>query len=233
MSLHYAIRPADPGAHLFHVTLIVERPDPAGQRLMLPAWIPGSYMIREFARHIVRIVAFAGDRKVKLGKLDKHTWQAAPVDGALTLAYEVYAWDLSVRAAHLDRTHGFFNGTSVFLLPLGHEAEDCVVDILPPAGREYAQWKLVTGLTPARGTRRGGFGTYTAADYHELIDCPVEMGTVCARGVRGARCAARDRHHRARAQARPAAADARPGARLRGADPLLCVFQRSWTAVSV
>jgi len=177
MSLHYAIRPADPGAHLFHVTLIVERPDPAGQRLMLPAWIPGSYMIREFARHIVRIVAFAGDRKVKLGKLDKHTWQAAPVDGALTLAYEVYAWDLSVRAAHLDRTHGFFNGTSVFLLPLGHEAEDCVVDILPPAGREYAQWKLVTGLTPARGTRRGGFGTYTAADYHELIDCPVEMGT--------------------------------------------------------
>jgi predicted metalloprotease with PDZ domain len=72
---------------------------------------------------------------------------------------------------------GFFNGTSVFLLPLGHEAEDCVVDILTPAGREYAQWKLITGLTPARGTRRGAFGTYTAADYDELIDCPVEMGT--------------------------------------------------------
>lgn len=177
MSLHYAMRPADPGAHLFHVTLTVERPDPAGQRLMLPAWIPGSYMIREFARNIVRIVAFAGDRKVKLGKLDKHTWQAAPVDGPLTLAYEVYASDLSVRAAHLDRTHGFFNGTSVFLLPLGYEAEDCVVDILTPAGREYAQWKLITGLTPARGTRRGAFGTYTAADYDELIDCPVEMGT--------------------------------------------------------
>jgi predicted metalloprotease with PDZ domain len=176
MTLHYAIRPADPGAHLFHVTLTVEQPDPAGQKLMLPAWIPGSYMIREFARHIVRISALAGERKLRLTKLDKHNWQAAPVAGPLTLAYEVYAWDLSVRAAHLDRNHGFFNGTSVFLLPLGHEHDACTLDILPPAGRSYADWKLVTGLAPAPGTRRGGFGTYAAANYDELIDCPVEMG---------------------------------------------------------
>jgi predicted metalloprotease with PDZ domain len=176
MTLHYAIRPADPGAHLFHVTLTIAQPDPAGQKLMLPTWIPGSYMIREFARHIVRITALAGDRKRGLTKLDKHSWQAAPVDGPLTLAYEVYAWDLSVRSAHLDASHGFFNGSSVFLLPLGHEHHACTVDILPPAGRAYADWKLITGLAPARGTRRGGFGTYSAADYDELIDCPVEMG---------------------------------------------------------
>ncbi|MGZ9030573.1 MAG: M61 family metallopeptidase, partial [Burkholderiaceae bacterium] len=50
MSTHYAIRPADPAAHLFHVTCRVDQPDPAGQLFMLPAWIPGSYMIREFAR---------------------------------------------------------------------------------------------------------------------------------------------------------------------------------------
>jgi predicted metalloprotease with PDZ domain len=176
MTIHYAIRPAHPGAHLFHVTVTVETPDPQGQLFMLPAWIPGSYMIREFARHIVRLSALAGERAVKVEKLDKHTWRAAPATGPLTLAYEVYAWDLSVRAAHLDQTHGFFNGSSVFLLPIGFEGERCTVDILPPEGTQYADWKVATGLAAARGTRRGRFGTYTAADYDELIDCPVEMG---------------------------------------------------------
>ena len=79
MSVHYAIRPAHPAAHLFHVVCRIERPEPLGQLFMLPAWIPGSYMVREFARHIVRISAVAGSRKVALTKLDKHTWRAAPV----------------------------------------------------------------------------------------------------------------------------------------------------------
>jgi predicted metalloprotease with PDZ domain len=182
MTIHYAIRPAHPAAHLFHVTVTVERPDPAGQRLLLPAWIPGSYMIREFARHIVRLTALDGKRKLAVEKLDKHTWRAAPTRGPLTVAYEVYAWDLSVRGAHLDQTHAFFNGTSVFLLPLGREHDDCLVDLLPPAGRRYADWKVATGLAPARGTRYGSFGTYSASDYDELIDCPVQMGPF-ARGA--------------------------------------------------
>jgi predicted metalloprotease with PDZ domain len=82
-----------------------------------------------------------------------------------------------VRAAHLDETHGFFNGACVFLLPLGREKDACQVDILPPAGRRFAGWKVVTGLAPARSTKRGGFGSYGARNYDELIDCPVEMGT--------------------------------------------------------
>jgi predicted metalloprotease with PDZ domain len=176
MSVHYAIRPAHPAAHLFHVTCRVDKPDPQGQLFMMPSWIPGSYMIREFARNIVRITAVAGSRKVPIEKLDKHTWRAAPVKGPLEIACEVYAWDQSVRAAHLDETRGFFNGTSVFLLAIGHERSACSVDILPPAGDRYAGWKVATGLSPARGTRRLGFGTYAAADYDELVDCPVEMG---------------------------------------------------------
>ncbi|MEO8188352.1 MAG: PDZ domain-containing protein [Burkholderiaceae bacterium] len=175
MSIVYAIRPAAPAAHLFHVTCRVEKPDPQGQRVMLPAWIPGSYMIREFARNVVRISALADGRRVALKKIDKHTWLAPPAK-RVELAYEVYAWDLSVRAAHLDETHGFFNGTSVFLLPLGLEHERCTVDVLPPPGARYRNWRVATALAPARGTRRHSFGTYEAADYDELIDCPVEMG---------------------------------------------------------
>jgi len=177
MTVRYAIRPAHPGAHLFHVTVTLDDPDPVGQRVMLPTWIPGSYMIREFARHIVRMTALAADRKLRIDKLDKHTWRCARTEGPLTIAYEVYAWDLSVRAAHLDETHGFFNGACVFLLPIGKEKERCEIAILPPAGRGYADWKMITGLAAARGTQRGRFGTYVARDYDELIDCPVEMGT--------------------------------------------------------
>ena len=175
MSIFYAIRPASPAAHLFHVTCRIEQPDPQGQRFMLPAWIPGSYMIREFARNIVRISALADGRRVQLQKIDKHTWRAPPTK-RIELAYEVYAWDSSVRAAHLDETHGFFNGTSVFLLPLGLQHERCIVDVLPPAGARYRNWRVATALEPSRGTRRHAFGTYEAANYDELIDSPVEMG---------------------------------------------------------
>ncbi|MBB5501101.1 M61 family metallopeptidase [Paraburkholderia sp. MM5384-R2] len=175
--IRYTIVPGNPAAHLFEVTVTVADPDPAGQRFMLPVWIPGSYMVREFARNIVtlRAVNDAG-RKVRIEKIDKHTWQAAPVKGALTLRYEVYAWDLSVRAAHLDDTIGFFNGTSVFLSPLGHEDAQCVVDIQKPQGAAYRGWRVATALPEARGTKRYGFGEYHAQNYDELIDHPVTLG---------------------------------------------------------
>ncbi|MEM5405990.1 PDZ domain-containing protein [Paraburkholderia unamae] len=175
--IRYTIVPKNPAAHLFEVTLTVEDPAPDGQCFMLPVWIPGSYMVREFARNIVTLRAFndAG-RKVRVTKTDKHSWQAAPVKGALTLRYEVYAWDLSVRAAHLDDTVGFFNGTSVFLAALGHEEAQHAVDIQRPDGHAYRHWRVGTALTEARGTKRYGFGEYTATNYDELIDHPVTLG---------------------------------------------------------
>ncbi|HLX01559.1 MAG TPA: PDZ domain-containing protein [Trinickia sp.] len=176
--IRYTIAPAQPAAHLFEVTLTLADPDPAGQRFMLPVWVPGSYMVREFARNIVTLRAFndAG-RKVRIEKTDKHTWQAAPVkSGPLTLRYEVYAWDMSVRAAHLDDTTGFFNGTSVFLAALGHEEAPCIVEIQKPGGPAYRNWRVATALPEARGTKRYGFGEYRAANYDELIDHPVTLG---------------------------------------------------------
>ncbi|MCO4864034.1 M61 family metallopeptidase [Cupriavidus sp. WGlv3] len=181
--IRYAIAPLQPEAHLFAVTVTVSEPDPAGQCFSLPAWIPGSYMIRDFARNIVRIRADAGGREIALSKLDKQRWQAAPVtlaDGPLTLSYEVYAWDLSVRAAHLDTTHGFFNGSSVFLCVEGQAERPCTVDIHAPAGEAYRDWRVATAMreAPGRdGAKRYGFGRYQVADYDELVDHPVEMGT--------------------------------------------------------
>ena len=110
--VRYSLDLYRPEAHLLRVTLTVAA-DGEALRFALPAWIPGSYLIRDFARNLVRIEARAGQRAVKLTKLDKHTWAAPAVRGEITLEYEVYAWDLSVRAAHFDRTHAFFNGTKI------------------------------------------------------------------------------------------------------------------------
>jgi predicted metalloprotease with PDZ domain len=174
--ISYTIAAKDPATHMFQVTMTIEAPAAEGQVLVLPAWIPGSYMIREFSRNIVQIRAEASGQPVELSKLDKHSWQAAPCKGKLTVHYEVYAWDLSVRAAHLDQTHGFFNGTSVFLRAVGQEGDPHVVDIQRPAHEAAAKWRVATALKELKA-RRYGFGTYVAQDYDELIDSPVEMGT--------------------------------------------------------
>jgi len=172
----YRIVPRDPEAHLFEVRCTVQAPDPNGQCFALPAWIPGSYLIRDFARHVIDVRAASGRRPVPIAKIDKDTWRAAPCDGPLSVTIEVYAFDLSVRGAHLDTSHAFFNGTSVFLRVLGAEAHPCEVEILPPPGARYRRWRVATTL-PRRDAPAYGFGGYAAADYDELIDHPVEMGT--------------------------------------------------------
>ena len=175
----YRLAPHDPAGHRYRITLTVQAPSPDGQRLSLPAWIPGSYLIRDFSRQIESLTAYSGNRRVVVDKIDNHTWQAAPCDGPLRVEYAVYAWDLSVRGAHLDETHGFFNGTSVFLRVHGQDHLPCLVDLAPPRGIDG--WKVYTSLPEARGhqgaARRHGFGRYLAPDYDALIDHPVEMGT--------------------------------------------------------
>jgi predicted metalloprotease with PDZ domain len=109
----YRISPHDPGAHLFEVRLTVANPDPDGQVFAMPAWIPGSYMIRDYARNVVAIRAESDGLDVPLEKLDKSCWRAAPVQKPLTLVAEIYGYDLSVRGAHLDNTHAWqTNGVS-------------------------------------------------------------------------------------------------------------------------
>lgn len=173
--IRYRICPSDPAGHLFEIELFIARPDADGQSLSLPAWIPGSYMIRDFARHIVQIDARAGEQPVALEKTDKQTWRVDACDGPLTVRYRVYAWDLSVRGAHLDQTHGFFNGTSVFLAVEGQTDKPVGVEILAPKDKSLKHWRVATTM-PTAGAGTWQFGHYQASDYDELIDHPVEMG---------------------------------------------------------
>ncbi len=171
----YSIRPSDPAAHLLEVQLTVAAPDSKGQVFALPTWIPGSYMIRDYAKHVVAVRAASDGRDVELTKLDKTRWQAVPVDRELTLILEIYAHDESVRGAHLDLTHFFFNGTCVFPAVVGQEQLPCELDIRPPEAPVGKHWRVATSMRRV-SAEPYEFGTYGAADYAEFIDHPVEIG---------------------------------------------------------
>ena len=173
-AVHYTVQAADLHAHLFRVTLTV--PAPAARQIVsLPVWIPGSYLVREFARHLQGLQARQGRRSLAVAQLDKCSWQIdCRSDQPLQLSYEVYALDASVRAAWLDARRGFFNGTSLCLRVHGQEAAPHQLQLQPVAGQP--QWQAATGLTPLKTDKRG-FGLYEARDYDELVDCPVELGS--------------------------------------------------------
>ncbi len=170
---HYRIDIADLHSHRFAVTLTIAQPS-ATQQVTLPVWIPGSYLVREFAKHLQSVRAEQSGKAVPLQQLDKHTWQTTCQAGQdLVLHYELYALDNSVRTAWLDAQRGFFNGTSLCLQVAGQEALPHTLELM--ASPATADWSVATGLTAIKVNKQG-FGTYRAAHYDELVDCPVEMG---------------------------------------------------------
>ncbi|MCK6424243.1 MAG: peptidase M61 [Burkholderiaceae bacterium] len=165
---HYHVELADRHAHRFQVTLTLPEPA-AAQRLSLPVWIPGSYLVREFARHLSGLEARQDGRPCPLRALDKCSWQvdcAGAAGGPLQLRWQVYAFDRSVRTAWLDAQRGFFNGSSLLLRCEGFaDGEHRLTLGALPAG-----WEVATGLP---GSHRAG---WTAPDYEALIDHPFELG---------------------------------------------------------
>ncbi|MBS0468231.1 MAG: M61 family metallopeptidase [Proteobacteria bacterium] len=172
-AIHYRIDPSQTHARLYQVTLTVAAPA-AEQELSLPVWIPGSYLVREFAKNLQSLRAQQAGAAVALTQLDKHRWRAACQAGApLVLSYEVAAYDNSVRTAWLDAARGFFNATSLCLRVQGQEDAPHSLEVVQPPA--LAHWSLATGLAPVQ-VNAAGFGSYRAADYDELADCPVELG---------------------------------------------------------
>jgi len=177
----YTVRPERPGEHVFVVTCRISSPDATGQLLSLPAWVPGSYMIRDYARHVMTVTASAAGESVSVRKIDKSTWRVGACEGPLLIRAEIYANDLSVRGAYLDFEHAFLNGVCLFFQIHGHEHEPCVVHVTPPA--QAADWQVATGLTRLTGAA-DEFGAFIADDYAELIDSPVLMGPLACGNFR-------------------------------------------------
>ncbi|HUL83370.1 MAG TPA: PDZ domain-containing protein [Gammaproteobacteria bacterium] len=171
--IKYRVRLADLDRHLFEIECRIDAAA-TEQRFSLPAWIPGSYLLREFARFVVGIEASSAGKSLPVEKIESSTWLVRGARGELTLTTKVYALDQSVRGAYLDRRRGYFNGPCMFLLPEGRDAEPIEVTLEAPANPICEGWRVATALT--RGdVNEQGFGVYTAADYDELLDHPVEV----------------------------------------------------------
>ena len=174
MNLVYEITPKFPHRHIFSVKAALANPNPLGQVFMLPNWIPGSYLIRDFAKNIVSISVTSKGNEIPIKKLDKNHWIVSPCRDSIVVEYEVYAFDLSVRSAYLTNERAFFNGTSVFLLPIGFEEYECELVVnLPDNESVVGDWKCATTLSLK--TKKATSQTYVADNYHDLIDHPVEM----------------------------------------------------------
>jgi predicted metalloprotease with PDZ domain len=170
--VHYTVDANQQHAHLFKVTLLIEKPQ-AGQIVSLPVWIPGSYLVREFSKNLQNLKAKQGGKFVTVHQDNKSQWQIeSKPDQTLQLSYEVYAFDNSVRTAWLDMQRGFFNGTSLCLRVHGQEELPHALTLLP---FKNSDWTVATGLSPFKVNKQG-FGEYLATDYDELVDCPFEMG---------------------------------------------------------
>lgn len=169
--IRYTVKPNDVDGHYFDVTLNIPKDIHLGKdlKLQLPAWIPGSYMLRDFSKHLERIT---GNTLIK--KIDSHTWLSAGTSRDVEITYSVYAFDTSVRTAYLDQNRGFFNATSLCLQVLGQADSVCELAITPPHHIK-PKWRIETTLQPIKIDGHG-FGLYQADNYDALIDHPVAMG---------------------------------------------------------
>lgn len=165
--MHYTITP-HPLSHTFELTLSFTQHDDSSLEISLPNWVPGSYLIRDFSRHIVQIHALCNGQNAPLFQTAKNKWQTAPLHGEWQICYTVYAFDLSVRGAFLDTQRAFFDGACLFLNVSGREHEPHSVQLhnIP------AHWQIATTLPQTAPLH------FQTASYAALIDCPVEMGQI-------------------------------------------------------
>ncbi len=169
--LHYQIEFDDYRQHLIHVTLRFVA-DPT-QVLSLPTWIPGSYLIREFSKHIESVRAYDEEgRLLQIQKFEKNKWRLFNTDHELiTVEYDVYAYDLSVRGAYVDQTRLYVNSACACLGLEGQEDKAVEVELFLPD--ELKHFQLATGMA-SKSLVKGRF-TLKAKNYAELIDAPFEL----------------------------------------------------------
>jgi predicted metalloprotease with PDZ domain len=167
--IRYHVAMPEPVSHELHVTMEVP-PLSTGPsvELVFPAWAPGSYLVRDFVRHVYDLtVTDDRGRRLPTERVDKQRYRVRADGRGLRVRYRVFAFEQSVRTSFLDDSHAFWNGTSMFFFVEGELARPCLLSVAPRRG-----WQVSTALAPARGPH-----TFTAHGYDELADSPVEVGT--------------------------------------------------------
>ena len=174
-TIHYQVAMPQPESHLFEVVLRLQGWKLSTLDLKLPVWTPGSYLVREYAKHFQDFSVTAEEQPLPWQKLSKNHWQVetsaiAHKDSNSTIAvrYSVFANELSVRTNHLDATHGYFNGAALFFRIPELEQQPIQVTLVPPK----PEWRVTTPLPELEQPN-----TFQAPDFDTLVDSPFEIGT--------------------------------------------------------
>ncbi|MBF2009086.1 MAG: M61 family metallopeptidase [Chlorogloeopsis fritschii C42_A2020_084] len=168
--IHYQVAMSQPETHLFEVTLRLGGYCASTLDLKMPVWTPGSYLVREYAKHLQDFAAFANKKPLTWRKISKNHWQVETGDvSEVTVKYRIFANELTVRTNHLDSTHGYFNGAALFFRLPGFDRQPIYVTIVPPR----PEWQVTTAL-PAVPEQAN---TFFASDFDTLVDSPFEIGS--------------------------------------------------------
>ncbi len=174
----YRVSMRAPASHEYEVEMRVPAlPDRDRVDLVFAAWAPGSYMVRDFVRHVFGLEI--ADRRGRafapadVVRVDKQRWRIASAGRAFRVRYRVFAFEATVRTSFLDDSHAYWNGTSLFFFVDGELGRPCQVTVAPAK----PSWRIATSLPPVTGRGAGRSLSYAAADFDELADSPFEVGT--------------------------------------------------------
>ena len=174
--VNYKIQVADPLQHIFKIEISFTPESESDVTLSLPNWLPGSYMIRDFAKHVLDFRAYDSKGSLSVSPESKSSYRVSHNNLPVTVEYHYYAFDLSVRKAYLDQQFGFINPASSCYEVKGFGHTPCHVEIVKPNHPLTNKWKVATGLTKTGQTQSFDWGHYEAKNYLDFTDYPILMG---------------------------------------------------------
>jgi predicted metalloprotease with PDZ domain len=174
--VNYKLKMSNPQNHYFEVEMILEGFKQKEIEIKMPVWAPGSYLVREFSKNVNQVKAKdESNKSLKTSKKTKNTWLIDNSNKAkkISITYEVYAFELSVRTSFLDLTHGFVSGSGVFMYVSGNQEIAGSLEIVP-----YKDFKKITTALPKSSISiaKDGSETFQFENYDHLVDCPIEIG---------------------------------------------------------
>ena len=167
--ISYEVAMPEPHTHYYEVKMKVSDYEKDHFDIQMPVWSPGSYLVREFSKSVEAVNATFNKKLLKAEQINKNTWRIhSEKANNVVISYRVYAYELSVRTSFIDASHGYFNGTSMFMYINELKNTPHHLKIIP-----FKAWKKVS--TSLKNTAAKGF-EYVATDYDILVDSPVEIG---------------------------------------------------------
>ena len=174
--IHHELSMPAPETHYFHVETTLTDFSEEKVVLTMPVWSPGSYLVREFPKNVNLLLAKdENGQALPVQKISKNQWEISKGKAKkVTVNYEVYAFELTVRTSFLDKTHGYLNGTSVFTFPEGYMDLGGQLTVIPHSSFK----KITTPLAVAKDgiSADNNAQTFVFKDFDELADAPIEIG---------------------------------------------------------